>query len=154
MPTLSLPTVTVKASYLAGERADAQAHGAPTDWIDAAGQDFPRYVTSRRNLDRYDDVPAAEYWYVDGSTYYGSMILRTELTPALQEFRGHLLTRVMPAYAGQGLELAMQKQALVIAKARGLRYVLVEGLPNGDGREWLDSSVAPADAVPIDPDAA
>ena len=151
---MSRPTVTVKASYLAGERADAEAHGAPTDWLDAAAQDFPRYVASRRNLDRYDDVPAAEYWYVQGSTYYGSIILRLQLTPALEQLRGHLRVRVMPAYAGQGLEYAMQKQALVIAKARGLRYVLIEGLPNGDGRFWLDSSVAPTDAVPIDPDAA
>lgn len=152
VPTLSLPTVTVKASYLAGERADAQAQGAPTDWIDAAGEDFPRYVTSRRNLDRYDDVPASEFWFIQGGTYYGSMILRMQLTPALQDLRGHLRTRVMPAYAGQELELEMQKQALVIAKARGLRYVLVEGEPDGTGREWLDSTVAPADAVPIDPD--
>lgn len=152
VPTLSLPTVTVKASYLAGEKADAQSHGAPTDWIDAAGDDFPRYVTSRRNLDRYDDVPAAEYWYVQGGTYYGQLILRMRLTPALEQHGGHLRTRVMPAYAGQGLELEMQKQALVICKARGLRYVLVEGEPDGDGRWWLDASVAPAEAVPIDPD--
>jgi GNAT superfamily N-acetyltransferase len=154
VPILSLPTVTVRDSYLAGETADATAHGRPTDWIDEAGLDFPAFVARRRALNVSDGVPAAEFWFVDGPTYYGSLLMRMRLTRALEDISGHLRTRVMPAFQGQGHEFAMQTQALVICRDRGLPRALVQGTPTGDGRWWLDATVAATDiAVPIDPDA-
>jgi hypothetical protein len=153
VPLLSLPTVSVRDSYLAGETADATARGLPTDWIEQAGRDFPAYVTGKRALNSSDGVPAAEYWFVDGPTYYGSLLLRMRLTSQLELLGGHLLTRVMPAYRGQGYEFTMQAQALVICHAHGLQRVLVQGSPTGDGRWWLDATVAATGVdVPIDPD--
>jgi hypothetical protein len=153
VPLLSLPTVSVRDSYLAGETAYAIALGLPRDWIDQAGQDFPAYVTSKRALNSSDGVPAAEYWFVDGPTYYGSLLLRLQLTSQLEELGGHLLTRVMPAYQGQGYEFTMQSQALVICRAHGLQRVLVQGDRTGEGRWWLDATVAETGIdVPIDPD--
>jgi GNAT superfamily N-acetyltransferase len=153
VPLLSLPTVSVRDSYLAGETANAIALGLPRDWINQAAKDFPAYVTSKRALRHSDGVPAKEYWFVDGPTYYGSLLLRMRLTRELEDVSGHLLTRVMPAYQGQGYEFAMQTQALVICRAHGLQRVLVQGTPTGDGRWWLDATVAPTDInVPIDPD--
>ncbi len=153
VPSLSLPTISVRDSYLAGETADATALGLPRDWIDQAGRDFPAYVTSKRALNSSDGVPAAEYWFVDGPTYYGSLLLRMQLTSQLEALGGHLLTRVMPAYQGQGYEFTMQSQALVICRAHGLQRVLVQGNASGEGRWWLDATVAATGIdVPIDPD--
>jgi predicted acetyltransferase len=152
---LSLPTVTVRDSFLAGETEYAVEHGAPTDWIREAARDFPAFVASRRALQTADGVPAAEFWFVDGPTYVGSLLLRTRLNRELEDARGHVRSRVMPAFRGQGQEFAMHAQALVICRDRGLQRALVEGTPEGFGRWWLDATVAATNiALPIDPDAA
>lgn len=154
MPFLSLPTLAVKNSFLAGETEFATERGESTAWIVAAGQNFPAFVAARRALAQADGVPAAEFWYVDGPTYYGSLLLRSQLTSALQDVSGNLRTRVMPAFRGQGHEYTMQGQALLLCRDRGLSQALVEGTPAGEGRSWLDATVAVATtvALPIDPD--
>jgi hypothetical protein len=69
MPHLTLPTTSVRASYLQGETDLAVEEGLPTAWIDEAAADFGSFVDRRRVTPQRWAVPTTELWFVGGSDY-------------------------------------------------------------------------------------
>ena len=49
-PQLVWPTVDVRVSYLVGEQADCMLRGTPTQWLEAASDDFAGFVAARRGV--------------------------------------------------------------------------------------------------------
>lgn len=57
-PQLVWPTVDVRVSYLVGEQADCMLRGTPTHWLEAASEDFARFVAARRGVQIRWGVPS------------------------------------------------------------------------------------------------
>src|SRR5258708_2141529 len=89
-PSLVWPTVAVRDSYLAGERADCEAEGRATQWLGPAADDFEAYVAQRRGVRERWGVPSTLFWYVSGEHYLGTLVVRHSLTPELAEAGGHI----------------------------------------------------------------
>jgi predicted acetyltransferase len=96
VPRLTLPTTSVRASYLEGEREIAIEEGLPTSWIEDAAADFASFVDRRRRVGELWAVPVTELWFVDGSDYLGTVVIRHRLTPALTREGGHIGYHVVP----------------------------------------------------------
>jgi hypothetical protein len=88
MAQLVPPTTAVRGSYLAGETEAAIEEGLPTDWLQEAGADFAGFVERRRTVHELWGVPVTELWFVDGTDYLGTVIIRHRLTPALERAGG------------------------------------------------------------------
>ena len=56
----------MKTSYLVGEQADCLLRGTPTQWLEAASDDFEGFVAVRRGVQVRWDVPSTVFWYVSG----------------------------------------------------------------------------------------
>jgi hypothetical protein len=80
MPQLIPPTTLVRDSYLAGETDAATQEGLPTDWLEEAAADFAGFVERRRTIRELWGVPVTERWFVDGTTYIGTVMIRHRLT--------------------------------------------------------------------------
>jgi hypothetical protein len=65
VPELIRPTIAVRESYLAGERAMAAENGDTPEWLPDADADFASFAAKRAALQRYWDVPVTELWFVD-----------------------------------------------------------------------------------------
>ena len=65
-PGLVWPTREVRVSYLVGEQADCLLRGTPTQWLEAASDDFEGFVAVRRGVQVRWDVPSTVFWYVSG----------------------------------------------------------------------------------------
>jgi hypothetical protein len=76
VPRLTLPTTSVRASYLQGEREVAIEEGLPTAWIQDAAADFAGFVDRRRGVRQLWAVPTTELWFVAGCDYLGTVIIR------------------------------------------------------------------------------
>lgn len=146
--------------YLAGETEAAIQEGLPTDWLQQAAADFAGFVERRRTIREQWDVPVTELWFVDGSDYLGTVIIRHRLTPALEREGGHIGYHVVPGDRRRGHATKMLGQALVVCQQLGLRHVLVTcaadnlgsrrvveangGVPDrivdGEARYWLPTS--------------
>jgi predicted acetyltransferase len=160
-PHLVWPTTAVRDSYLAGERADCRANGAPPDWLhvlNAADEDFDAFVAQRRGVHTRWDVPSTVYWYVSGEHYLGTLIVRHALTPELAEVGGHVGYHVVPAWRRQGHATRMLAAGLTECRGLGLDRVLLtcaadndpsrrvilatggvfEGRRRGEDRYWID----------------
>lgn len=160
MAQLVPPTTRVRDSYLAGETEAAIQEGLPTDWLQQAAADFAGFVERRRTIREQWDVPVTELWFVDGSDYLGTVIIRHRLTPALEREGGHIGYHVVPGDRRRGHATKMLGQALVVCQQLGLRHVLVTcaadnlgsrrvveangGVPDrivdGEARYWLPTS--------------
>ncbi|HET6750091.1 MAG TPA: hypothetical protein VFL71_12620 [Actinomycetes bacterium] len=103
MPRLVVPTASVRASYLQGETEVAREEGAAPSWIDAAAADFAGFVARRRAVRELWGVPVTELWFVDGSDYLGTVIIRHRLTPELAREGGHIGYHVCPATGGAAM---------------------------------------------------
>ncbi|MFY9849431.1 MAG: hypothetical protein WAK83_17845, partial [Trebonia sp.] len=57
-PQLVWPTVDVRVSYLVGEQADCMLRGTPMHWLEAASEDFARFVAARRGVQIRWGVPS------------------------------------------------------------------------------------------------
>jgi predicted acetyltransferase len=57
-------------------------------------------------------VPATEFWYVEGTTFLGSVGIRHELNDLLERWGGHIGYAVRPSARRQGHASAMLAQAL------------------------------------------
>jgi predicted acetyltransferase len=125
MPHLTLPTATVRASYLHGEREVAIEEGLPTAWIEDAGADFGSFVDRRRVVRELWAVPVTELWFVDGSDYIGTLIIRHRLTPALTREGGHIGYHVVPGQRRRGHATQMHAQAKSVCQRLGLTELLV-----------------------------
>jgi predicted acetyltransferase len=125
MPHLILPTTAVRDSYLAGETEAAIQEGLSTGWLREAAADFAGFVERRRTVRELWDVPVTELWFVDGTTYLGTVIIRHRLTPALERSGGHIGYHVVPRHRRRGHATQMLAQALAVCQQLGLRRVLV-----------------------------
>ena len=163
-PHLSWPTAAVRDSYLAGERADALASGAPLAWLDAAAEDFPAYVRERRGVRTRWGVPSTVFWYVAGTDYLGTLVIRHRLTPELARVGGHIGYHVVRPWRRQGHATRMLAAGLAECRALGLDRVLLTcdadnepsrrvilangGLPDGrsghEDRFWIGVPASPA----------
>jgi predicted acetyltransferase len=124
MPRLTLPTTLVRDSYLAGETEVAVEEGLATGWLKEAA-DFVGFVERRRAVREQWGVPVTELWFVDGTDYLGTVVIRHRLTPALEWAGGHIGYHVVPAHRRRGHATAMLGQARVVCRRLGLREVLV-----------------------------
>jgi predicted acetyltransferase len=106
------------------------------------------------------DVPVTELWFVDGTTYLGTVMIRHRLTPALEREGGHIGYHVVPGHRRRGHATQMLAQALVACQQLGLRQVLVtcavdnlgsrrvieanggvlDGIVEAQARYWLSTS--------------
>jgi predicted acetyltransferase len=125
MPQLTLPTTSVRASYLQGETETAIEEGLPASWLDEAVADFAGFVERRRTIRELWGVPVTELWFVDGTNYIGTVIIRHRLTPALEREGGHLGYHVVPGHRRRGHATRMLAQARAVCRRLGLDEVLV-----------------------------
>ena len=125
MAQLIPPTAVVRDSYLAGETEAAIEEGLPTGWLQEAAADFAGFVERRRTVREQWGVPVTERWFVDGTDYLGTVIIRHHLTPALEREGGHIGYHVVPGHRRRGHATRMLAQALVVCRQLGLREVLV-----------------------------
>ena len=121
-PGLVWPTREVRASYLVGEQADCLLRGTPTQWLEAAGEDFGGFVAVRRGVQVRWDVPSTVFWYVSGEYYLGT---RHQLTPALTEVGGHIGYHVVAPWRRQGHATRMLAAGLAQCRDLGLDRVLL-----------------------------
>lgn len=56
-PRLVWPTQEVRVSYLVGEQADCLLRGTPTQWLEAAGEDFAGNVRTERDRAALSRLP-------------------------------------------------------------------------------------------------
>jgi predicted acetyltransferase len=125
MARLIPPTTSVRASYLRGETEAALEEGLPTGWLEEAAADFAGFVERRRQVRELWGVPATELWFVDGTDYLGTVVIRHRLTPALERVGGHIGYHVVPGHRGRGHATRMLAQARVVCRRLGLGEVLV-----------------------------
>jgi predicted acetyltransferase len=124
MPRLTLPTILVRDSYLAGETEGAMQDGLSAGWLEEAA-DFAGFVEQRRVVRELWGVPVTELWFVEGTEYLGTLLIRHRLTPALERAGGHIGYHVVPGQRRRGHATQMLAQALVVCQQLGLGEVLV-----------------------------
>jgi predicted acetyltransferase len=124
-PRLVAPTTAVRESFLAGERADCVAEGRTTEVLDRAAEDFDAFVAERRGVYVRWGVPCTTYWYVSGSDYLGTLVVRHRLTPELLNVGGHVGYHVVTPWRRRGHATRMLSAALPECRRAGLDRVLV-----------------------------
>lgn len=125
VPRLTSPTTSVQASYLQGEKEAAVEEGLPTSWIDDAAADPAGFVDRRRRVRELWAVPVTELWFVDGSDYLGTVVIRHCLTPALTREGGHIGYHVVLCHRRRGHASQMLTQARSFCQGLGLADVLI-----------------------------
>jgi predicted acetyltransferase len=159
------PTVVVRDSWLAAERADCARQGSSTELLDRATEDFGQIVAERQGTRTWWAVPTTVLWYISGEHYLGEFVIRHELTPALTESGGHTGYSVALPWRRQGHATRMLAAGLSECRRLGFRRVLLtidvdnepsrrvalangavpDGRANGEDRFWItvdDSSRA------------
>ncbi|MEJ3659177.1 GNAT family N-acetyltransferase [Actinomycetes bacterium KLBMP 9759] len=137
MPTLVLPTVAVRESFVAAmAEFRAEGRGGPDDHSmigrdlrESAGtwdtdEGFARYVASViAETDRPPNgwVPSTSWWWVEGTEYLGRIAVRHELTDALRESGGHIGYDVRASARRRGHATAMLRAVLPLARELGVR---------------------------------
>src|ERR1700733_5370399 len=101
-PRLVWPTEDVRVSYLVGEQADCLLRGTPTQWLEAASEDFAAFVAARRGVQVRWGVPSTAFWYVSGEYYLGTLVIRHQLTAELTQTGGHIGYHVVAPWRRQG----------------------------------------------------
>jgi predicted acetyltransferase len=160
VPQLILPTTVVRDSYLHGETELAIEEGLSAAWVDEAAVDFSSFVDRRRIVRKMWEVPVTELWFVDGSDYIGTVVIRHRLTPALTREGGHIGYHVVPRWRRRGHATRMLDQAKPICQDLGLARVLItcgqdnlgsrrvaeanggvlERIADGQARYWLSTA--------------
>jgi predicted acetyltransferase len=125
VPQLIPPTTAVMASYLEGEAETAREEGAPTAWLEEAAADFAGFVARRRGVRELWGVPVTERWFVEGSDYIGTVMIRHRLTPDLARVGGHVGYHVVPGRRRRGHATQMLAQARSVCRELGLTEILV-----------------------------
>ena len=125
MPDLVPPTLAVRASFLAGERAGCAEDGTSLSWLDSAAADFESFVASRRKTREMWGVPTTELWFVSGPVYFGTVMIRHRLTPDLRREGGHIGYHVVPAHRRRGHATAMLASACELCREHGMRALLL-----------------------------
>jgi predicted acetyltransferase len=122
---LTEPTTAVRVSYLTGEQADCLHRGTDTDWLGPASEDFDSFVAQRQGVAIRWEVPSTVFWYVSGEHYLGTLVIRHELTPELEEVGGHVGYHVVAPWHRQGHATRMLANGLVECRRLGLDRVLL-----------------------------
>jgi predicted acetyltransferase len=125
MSRLTLPTTLVRDSYLHGETETAIEEGLPTGWLEEAAADFAGFVERRRAVRELWGVPVTELWFVDGTDYLGTVIIRHRLTPDLEREGGHVGYHVVLGRRRRGHATQMLAQAKPVCRELGLSRILV-----------------------------
>jgi predicted acetyltransferase len=167
MPSLARPTALVGNSFVEAARDLRDEGWLPQFPVEAVAADFDGYV--RRVLAEKQDwgVPMTTLWYIDGVTYLGTVIVRHQLTPALNRRGGHIGYHVAPRHRRQGHATAMAAAALAYCRdTLGLARVLItcaepntasrrviegnggimEDILDGECRYWVDLTANPPPA--------
>ena len=157
MGCLVFPTAAVRESYLAGELEESLQVGADPTWLERAEADFDGFVDRLAAPTRRWGVPVTQLWYVDGSDYLGTVVIRRELTAELARVGGHLGYHVVPSHRRRGHAGRMLADALVFCAHFGLSRVLLtcdeanvasrkvieanggqpDGMADGELRYWI-----------------
>ncbi|HEY6746793.1 MAG TPA: GNAT family N-acetyltransferase, partial [Mycobacteriales bacterium] len=103
--------------------------GGDGAWVDRAAADFDGFVARLAAPGQRWGVPVTQLWYVDGSTYLGTVVIRRELAPQLARVGGHIGYHVVPSYRRRGHAGRMLGDALVFCAHFGLRRVLLTCQP-------------------------
>lgn len=137
MPTLVLPTVAVRESFVAAmAEFRAEGRGAPDDtsmigrdlreraatWETPEG--FATYVEAVRDESVNPPngwVPCTSWWWVEGAEYLGRIAVRHTLTDSLRHLGGHIGYDVPPNARRRGHATAMLRAALPHARALGVQ---------------------------------
>lgn len=130
MPELVLPSAAHRDSFLdacaeirATDRPEwREAHIDATN-VDAHLQALADFAVGKNLPDGF--VPATEYWLVEGSHWLGRVDVRHRLTPALEQYGGHIGYIIRPSERGKGYGNRILPMALAKAKGLGLDRVLV-----------------------------
>jgi len=125
VPELVLPTLAVRDSFLAGERAACADDGTSPSWLDSVEADFEAYVARMRQPRQMWGVPTTAFWFVSGPVYYGGITIRHRLTPELRREGGHIGYIVVPPYRRRGHATAMLAGACTICRAQGMTELLL-----------------------------
>jgi predicted acetyltransferase len=131
-PRLVAPTVAVRESYLAGERADCLVAGTSTEWLGPVGADFADHVAQRRGVRVKWGVPCTTFWYVSGEHYLGTLVVRHRLTPELAEAGGHVGYHVVTPWRRQGHATRMLAAGLIECERLGLSRALLTCAPDNE----------------------
>lgn len=127
---LVAPTVEYKASFLEGLR-EFQAEGLawhlghPFDQIESGFEEF--VAMERAKVSRRTDslVPETELWAIVDGMYAGRIAIRHELNDVLKIVGGHVGYDTRATFRGRGIATRMLAEALPIARALGLKRVLL-----------------------------
>jgi predicted acetyltransferase len=167
MPQLATPTAQVRDSFVEAARELRGEGWLPRFPVEKVAADFDGYV--RRVLaDKLGwGVPVTTLWYIDGTTYLGTVIVRHQLTRELTRRGGHIGYHVAPRHRRQGHATAMLAAALAYCRdSLGLARVLItcaepntasrqviennggilENTLNGERRYWVDLTPNPPPA--------
>jgi predicted acetyltransferase len=148
MPQLIPPTTLVRDSYLANETDAAIQEALPTDWLEEAAADFAGFVERRRTVRELWGVPVTELWFVDGTTYIGTVMIRHRLTPALEREGGHIGYHVVPGHRRRGHATQMLAQARAVCWQLGLSRVMVTcAVDNPGSRRVIEANGAALDRI-------
>ena len=160
MPHLAAPTTAVRDSFVAAARDLHDEGWLPGFPVDEVAADFGDYVQRVLDQKQYWGVPISTLWYVDGSTYLGTVIIRHRLTPELTRRGGHIGYHVAPRHRRQGHATAMLAAAISHCRSTlGISRVLVtcdqsniasrrvieinggalENIVDDECRYWIDS---------------
>jgi predicted acetyltransferase len=131
-PRLIRPTITVRESFLSGERADCLAEGRSAEWLDPAEDDFEGFVSRRRDVQIRWDVPCTTFWYVSGEHYLGTLIIRHRLTAELAEAGGHIGYHVVFPWRRRGHATRMLAAGLAECAHLGLSRALLTCVPENE----------------------
>ncbi len=161
---LVAPTEAVRESYLSGERSHWDADGGDADWLAAAADDFAAFVAATGEVQVHWGVPYSTFWYVSGTDYLGTLVIRHYLTPDLEKVGGHIGYHVVPNHRRQGHATRMLAAGLGRARGLGLDRVLLtcsadnhpsrrtilanggrpDGRQRGEDRFWIDLRESPS----------
>lgn len=148
MAGLVPPTITVRDSYLEGERAMCLEEEESADALEVAEADFAGFVTRRRQVRELWDVPTTELWYVDGADYIGTVMIRHRLTDALTVEGGHIGYHIVPAHRGKGHAKRLLAAAIDAARALGIeRLVITCDDANIASRRVIEANSGTIDSV-------
>jgi predicted acetyltransferase len=142
MPNLARPTVLVRDSFVEAARDLRDEGWLPEFPVEEVAADFDGYVRRVRAEEQDWGVPVTTLWYIDGTTYLGTVIVRHQLTPELTRHGGHIGYHIAPRHRRQGHATAMLAAALAYCRGTlGLARVLVTcAEPNTASRRVIEGN--------------
>jgi len=127
--SLVAPSIEWEAEYQAFNE-ELRTHPATQLQVHELGDDFAAYVEQLERESRGEGVPEwfvpqHTFWLVRGGRLLGEVRLRHRLTPALENFGGHIGYVIRPSEWGHGCGTRLLALTLEKARALGLQRVLL-----------------------------